>query len=575
MNTKQMLSIILILVMSAVLFIMPAAATEDIVLGINALDVYGAEGHSLILTRKTGLSIPDIGNYFTWWRTVVFEYSDEAQAYVVTALSLTASGSAPKQCYIPEDGFVLAVNLGNDYGNINYRNSIATATYEAVANLKIGDKAYVSGVDLAKGTIDISGGNHWDDSFTSNAKIYIGKAPSGVEVYSPDRSAERLDQVKLSCEDGDIISCTNNLTISWEEVDGAEYYLVNINDTVTGDIGASLVSNRKVNETSITIPASNLTVGYNYRVSVSAVANGKRSSFNTAVRLKAVSDRAINGPFAGKKKIYAFGDSVTAFTGWVAMLEGELGQTVVNAGVGGDTTNHAMKRFNKDVLSQKPDIVFMFFGINDQAKVISTGQPLVSLSVYEKNYRTMIERLRDIGTDVILLVGHEVCTDNGYYVPGAYDLDYGTGNVDSYYEVIRKLAAEYNLNIIDMNARAVAETSAKMCAPGDGIHLSTYGHTMYAKWISDFMYDGYVEHLGLEVSEETSEDDAQNSKAQSSQISEESSETEISAESDEVSIDEEHSKLEKNILIFGSIAVVAVLTVIAFLPSKLKKKKNK
>lgn len=574
MKIKKVLAVILILIISAAFFIIPTSADNDIVLGINGLDATGTEGHSLVLTRKTGMTLPNIGNYFTWWRTVVFEYSDEAQAYVVTALSLTASGSAPKCCYIPEDGFVLAVNTGNNYGNINYQNPIANATYAAVANLKIGDKAYVTGMDLAKGTIDKSNLDHWNPSFTSNAKIYINKVPSGVEVYSPDRSTERLEQVKMLYEDNAIVSCENDLVISWEAVDGAEYYLVNVNDAIADDIGAAIVSNKKVTGTSVTIPASELTVGYKYRVTVSAVAAGKRSSFSSAVHLKAVSERALNGPFADKK-IYAFGDSVTAFTGWVAMLDGELGTTVVNAGVGGDTTNHAMKRFNQDVLSQKPDIVFMFFGINDQAKVMETDQSLVSLSVYESNYRSMIERLRKIGTDVILLVGHEICTDNGYYVPGGYGLDYGTGNVDNYYEVIRKLAAEYNLNIIDMNARAIAETSAKMCAPGDGIHLSTYGHTMYAKWISDFMYDGYVEHLGLEASEEPSEDDAQSSEAQASQISGESSETAISAESNEVSIDEEHSKLEKNILIFGSIAVVAVLTVIAFLPSKLKKKKNK
>lgn len=549
---------------AAVISAIPASADDSIVLPINALDKQGAEGHALILTRKTGTALPNAGNYFTWWRTAVFEYSDDAEAYVVTALSLTASGSAPKHCYIPEDGFVLAVNIGNDYGNIDYRNTISKTTYDALESLKIGDKAYVTGMDLQKGTIDISAGNYWEDGFTSNAKIYIGKAPEGVDVYSHDRSAERLDEVKLSYEDGAVISGTKDLTITWEEVAGAEYYLVNINDTLNGDIGASLISNQKITETTLTIPASKLVVGYNYRVSVSAVASGKRSSFNTAVRLKAVSDRALNGPFAGKK-IYAFGDSVTAFTGWVAMLEGELGETVVNAGVGGNTTNLAIQRFKKDILSNNPDIVFMFFGMNDQAKVISTGKPLVSLEVYEKNYRSMIEKMRAIGTDVILLVGHDVCNDTGYYVPGQYDLDYGTDNIYDYYDVIRKLAAEYNLNLIDMNERCKAETSAKICAPGDGIHLSTYGHSMFAKWISDYMYDEYVEHLGFEVSEEPSE--------------EESSELSVADESDvvsnETSADDSHAKLEKNIFIYGSIAVVAVLAVLAFVPSRLKKRKNK
>ena len=143
MHIKKLCAVIMavILSMTALAAVPVCAADADgIVLGVNGLDTYGSEGHSLILTRKTGMNIPDVGTYFTWWRIAVFEYSDEADAYVVTALSLTASGSAPKNAYIPEDGFVLAVNIGNDYGNINYQNDIATNTYYALDNVKVGDK---------------------------------------------------------------------------------------------------------------------------------------------------------------------------------------------------------------------------------------------------------------------------------------------------------------------------------------------------------------------------------------------------------------------------------------------------
>ena len=129
-----------------------------------------------------------------------------------------------------------------------------------------------------------------------------------------------------------MISASRDWTISWEEVEGAEYYLVNINDGVSGDIGNALLSNSKVTGTSVTIPESKLVVGYTYRIAVSAVANGYRSSFNTDIKVDAVSDRAVNSPFVGKK-IIAFGDSITAFTGWVKMLGGELGTRVVQVSV--------------------------------------------------------------------------------------------------------------------------------------------------------------------------------------------------------------------------------------------------
>lgn len=574
MHMKKLCPVIMavLLSMTALAAIPVSASGEGIVLGVNGLDTYGSEGHSLILTRKTGMSVPNVGSYFTWWRIAVFEYSDDADTYVVTALSLTASGSAPKNAYIPEDGFVLAVNLGNDYGNIDYRNEIATNTYNALDKVKLGDKAYLVGLDLAAGRIDKSSLDHWDKGFTTNAYIYINEPPASGDIYKPDRSTTRLGGAQLDVKDGDVISASRDWTISWEEVEGAEYYLVNINDGVSGDVGDALLSNSKVTGTAVTIPASKLVVGYTYRVAVSAVASGYRSSFNTDIKVDAVSERAVNSPFIGKT-VVAFGDSITAFTGWVKMLGGELGTHVVNAGVGGNTTNDAVSRIKSDVLDLDPDIVIMMFGMNDQAVVLNTGNALVSLSVYDRNYRKMIEKMLAQGIDIVLMTGHEVCTDGNYYTAGQYGLDYGTGNIDNYYDVIRRLASEYNLNLIDLTARAEAETRSKMCAVGDGIHLSTYGHEMYSKWIGDFMYTEYVSGMGLESSEEQSSE-APASEAESSDISEKASSEESSRTVSKVS-DEEHARLEKNVFIFGSIGLVAALTLLVFLPSKIRKKKNK
>ena len=110
-----------------------------------------------------------------------------------------------------------------------------------------------------------------------------------------------------------------------------------------------------------------------------------------------------------------------------------------------------------------------------------------------------------------------------------------------------------------------------MCATGDGIHLSTYGHEMYSKWIGDFMYTGYVTGMGLESSEEQSPEEP-SSEAESA--AEPASFEESSRTVSRVS-DEEHAKLEKNVFIFGSIGLVAILTLLAFLPSKIRKRKNK
>ncbi len=190
------------------------------------------------------------------------------------------------------------------------------------------------------------------------------------------------------------------------------------------------------------------------------------------------------------KKVLAFGDSITEREGWVSSLSKTLGTEVINKGVGGDTTIQAIRRYEADVLENNPDIVIMMFGMNDQALIEwKDMEASIPLDMYEDNYRKMIEAMKARGIDVVLLVGHDVCNDEGYYVHT--DFYYGTGNIVHYYDLIRKFAKEYNLNLIDLYDRCLGEGLNKMCDVGDGVHLSKYGHDMYAKWIGEFMLEEY------------------------------------------------------------------------------------
>ncbi|MBP87578.1 MAG: hypothetical protein CMJ64_12780 [Planctomycetaceae bacterium] len=114
--------------------------------------------------------------------------------------------------------------------------------------------------------------------------------------------------------------------------------------------------------------------------------------------------------------LVAFGDSTTAPRGalkvYSQILQKELpegGQTwrVINAGVGGNNTQHARARFDKDVLARKPDIVVIQFGINDSAvdvwKDPPAAKPRVSLDAYTNNLKHFVRALKAQGTHVILM----------------------------------------------------------------------------------------------------------------------------------------------------------------------------
>ena len=64
------------------------AAPEKLVLGINAINITGAEGHSLIITPAYGKALSTASNGFSWWRSATFEWNDEEDAYVVRSVNL-------------------------------------------------------------------------------------------------------------------------------------------------------------------------------------------------------------------------------------------------------------------------------------------------------------------------------------------------------------------------------------------------------------------------------------------------------------------------------------------------------
>ena len=103
--------------------------------------------------------------------------------------------------------------------------------------------------------------------------------------------------------------------------------------------------------------------------------------------------------------VVVFGDSLTAGVGassasdsYGAYLAQSLGVTVINKGVGGDTTITALDRLQSDVLdlSPKPEIAIVLLGGND----LFDGIPQTDT---EKNLNTIINKIQAKGIKVILL----------------------------------------------------------------------------------------------------------------------------------------------------------------------------
>jgi lysophospholipase L1-like esterase len=219
-------------------------------------------------------------------------------------------------------------------------------------------------------------------------------------------------------------------------------------------------------------------------------------------------------------RIVCFGDSVTF--GWNVrydfsypyLLEKNLagkypGIKVINCGVGGDTIKEALARIDKDVLSYKPHIVIINFGLNDgmlqkQTRNIEpTAEsmyykkdsfyflPQVNIPDFDAGYRQIINLLKDNNTGILVL-GISPVTDD---FPAAQDTDFREKQKDVYLvynERIRKIASENMLDLLNIweifNSKGVPDKYIQ----SDGIHPDAAGQELISKSIFKYMIENNI-----------------------------------------------------------------------------------
>ncbi len=179
--------------------------------------------------------------------------------------------------------------------------------------------------------------------------------------------------------------------------------------------------------------------------------------------------------------IVCLGDSVTGVyyhTGgkraYPEMLEIAIKQaipkanvTVINAGISGHTTQNGLERLERDVLSKKPDLVTVSFGLNDMTRIPEDQ--------FRKNLETIVARCREIKADVVL------CTPNAVISTGGRP----TEKLERYCEVIRVTARDLKLAVCDQyragDAQRKQDAWSWRLTLSDEIHPNMDGHKLMAE----------------------------------------------------------------------------------------------
>jgi len=100
--------------------------------------------------------------------------------------------------------------------------------------------------------------------------------------------------------------------------------------------------------------------------------------------------------------LVCFGDSLTQGVGagpgedFPSLVAAALPIRVVNAGVAGESTADGVRRLERDILSQDPRLVLVFFGGNDFLRRVPREET-------RRNLEAMVERIQGAGAMVILV----------------------------------------------------------------------------------------------------------------------------------------------------------------------------
>ncbi|MBC9914868.1 SGNH/GDSL hydrolase family protein [Chitinophaga varians] len=169
--------------------------------------------------------------------------------------------------------------------------------------------------------------------------------------------------------------------------------------------------------------------------------------------------------------------------------------TVINKGIGGNSTSDLLTRVEKDVVALKPELVVLMAGTNDMVN----SQKLVPYAQYALQYRQLVQRIRESGATVVLMTSLPV--DTGYlfqrHQRGRYDAD-PNRRIDSACALVQEIAAAERVYCLDLHKIFVSRgepgrTAASMIVNAanmgreDGVHPTAAGYRFMAAQLYTFL----------------------------------------------------------------------------------------
>lgn len=176
---------------------------------------------------------------------------------------------------------------------------------------------------------------------------------------------------------------------------------------------------------------------------------------------------------------------VTVLTEAIKAANPDLGIETFGAGISGNKVPNLQARLEKDVITKKPTLVFIYIGINDvwhwkmdkEGKLLGGG---TTKEIFEEGLKDIIAKINAVGARVIL------CTPSviGEKHDGSNERD---AMLEEYSAISRKVASDTNSQLVDLRKAFIDHLKAnnpdnlpKGILTGDGVHLNPAGNAFVA-----------------------------------------------------------------------------------------------
>jgi acyl-CoA thioesterase-1 len=189
------------------------------------------------------------------------------------------------------------------------------------------------------------------------------------------------------------------------------------------------------------------------------------------VRIVFLGDSITRGVRAGVTAEDTFASRVQA-----ALGKEKVNAVVVNRGLGGERTDQALLRLDRDVLSLEPDVVAIMYGHNDSDVARGRKDQPVSTEEYEKNLRRMVAALRKAGARPVLMT--PPCYDRKAR-QGGLPAESPNVRLEKCVLATRRVAMDLKVPLVDHWAHWARQRDRPEDVTGwttDGYHANPRGH---------------------------------------------------------------------------------------------------